>query len=52
MRNGNKERVRIDLLEEERSYRTYEEWKRKFPKGQMECLLSSYRTYEEWKRGS
>ena len=31
------------------SYRTYEEWKRKYRIPSKQSILSSYRTYEEWK---
>jgi len=33
-----------------RSYRTYEEWKRKKIEELGATIESSYRTYEEWKR--
>jgi len=36
----------------ERSYRTYEEWKRGYVVEMYRYLKGSYRTYEEWKHES
>ena len=50
MRNGNRnERQENQKLADQRSYRTYEEWKLKYIKKDMGKEVGSYRTYEEWK---
>ena len=52
MRNGNKRVKDLTLLDDKRSYRTYEEWK---PRGELSVTWykkGSYRTYEEWKQVS
>jgi len=49
MRNGNHDIV-CQQDSYQRSYRTYEEWKRNYLGGVNQGTFGSYRTYEEWKR--
>jgi len=50
MRNGNFLQSITFSVVQGCSYRTYEEWKRKYRIPSKQSILSSYRTYEEWKR--